>query len=487
MTDKSSTSDEIAVQYESRLLGSLLINPSQFDEVSDIVGFDDFIGPNHMLIFQTIGALSLAKEAIHALSVSENISRTCALMGQAAPVSIADLQAMATIASPLGGKSDATKVQERSNLRRLSDAGQRIKESADNATADPDVIVDSIREIVEQTSQAIEARGAARQDNFIPYKSAMEEYITNLSALSENPDVYDGIRTGIEDIDAYLEYLPAGMHVLAARPGGGKTALANAIITGAYETTDRGDELVGCLFQSMDMTLPKLMMRIMALKSGVPISALRTGRLDELQWTLVSKALTEMQDFNGRVWFDPTRGVTTSDFRARVRRYVREKRSRNGVVVVDYLQQMTPPAGARLGTRRPADYVSQAISDIAKEFGVVCITLAQLNRNLESRANKRPILSDLKDSGQIEQDADSIFFLHRDPQTPDLVEFIAAKNREGEPNHTVDLGFSGAKQQFYKVEQRSAEERHGGGDESHSGGRQQAQRTSGFSRPPRQH
>lgn len=451
------TSKNIAIQYEARLLGSLMVNPDQFEDVSDIVGFDDFVGPNHDMIFQAIAGLRQAKEPVHPLAVSENIARSAIMLGQTAKISLSFLQEMANQAGPAGARSDAGKVRERSALRRLSDAGQQIQQLADDASATPEAIVEQISEIAQSTAKTIETRGAM-VDNFIPFNRAMMDYVTKLSALAENPETVDGINLGVEDIDAYLGFLSPGFHILAARPGCGKTALSLQFAFNATESTEqRPKSPVDFLFMSMDMTLDKVMMRALAQKSGVTIGNLRRGDLSDLDWTLITKALTDIQS-EGK-WFDPTRNITTADFASRVRRFIREKRSRNGLVFIDYIQQMTPPPSLRLYTQTPAEYVSKFISDLAKETGLIFIALAQLNRASEQRANKRPMLSDLKGTGQLEQDADSIFFLYRDPKIPNVVEFIAAKNREGEPNHTVDLGFQGSKQQFYQVDQRSGEER----------------------------
>lgn len=467
-------SKEIAIQYEARLLGSLLINPNQFEEIAEIIGFDDFIGQLHPRIFQSIAALRDIKEPVHALSVTENLAKSAILMGSTSPVTLPMLQAMANESSPLGGRSDARKVRERSALRRLSDTGARITNLADSASASPESIVEEINGIAEETSKTIECRGAMIE-NFVPYEVAMGDYLTHLTALSENPEVNDGIRTGIADLDEYLQFLGPGYHVIAARPGCGKTALALSIATGAYESTERNQAVpVSSLFHTIEMPMNKMMLRLLAQRSGVPISSLRRGQLSDLEWSLVTKALTEMQ--SAEMWFDPTRAITTNDLAARIRRYKREKKSRNGLILLDYLQLISPPGGARISSGNPLDYVSQAVASLAKENDVAIVALAQLNRDLEKRVNKRPIMSDLKGSGQIEQDADSIFFAHRDPKTPDLLELIVAKNREGEPNHTIDLGFAGAKQQFYQVNQRSQDERES--QESNHGSRDNESRVS---------
>lgn len=458
-TATAATADDIALQYEARLLGSLLINADQFEDVSDIVGFDDFLGSTHQVIFQTIQSLREAKEPVHPLAVSETIARSSLMLGSTAAIGLPFLQGLANDAAPAGARADARKVRERAALRRVAQACEDGLEQARNATASPEAIMAEIAEQVENTNKAIETRGAY-VENFVPYARAMDAYFTKLATLAENPEDNDGITLGIEDVDDYLQFLGPGYHILAARPGCGKTALSLAITTGARESTEKhGAAPVSTLFFSADMPIDKLMMRMVAQKSGVPIGKLRRGVLEDYDWSNVTRAATDMQPLIDNLWIDPTRSLTTTEFESRVRRFMKEKKSRNGLIIIDYLQKMSVPPGVRLGDMKPLDYISQRIMDVQREYGLTILALAQLNRKMEERANKRPVMSDLKGSGNLEQDADSIFFLYRDPARNDNVEFIVAKNREGEPNVTIDLGFAGDKQQFYKVDQLTDEER----------------------------
>lgn len=479
---KSAT--EIATEYEARLLGSLLLNPDQFDDVSDIVGFDDLISEIHVVVFQSIAALREAKEAVHALSVFENLSRSTTLQSKTTPITLPLLQALASQASHGGARSDAKKVRERAALRRLHSAGERIQELAGSATASPEAIVEEITQLVEVTSATVSARGPMIE-NFVPYERAMSDYLTKLDAQANNPQVTDGILTGIEDVDAYLGTLGPGYHILAGRPGAGKTALMLQIASHAYETTERdGNHSVSSLLFSTDMLTETLMRRLLAQRSGVDFRTLRTGQLTDTDWSLVTKAISDMQALS--MWIDPTKDLTTTDVTMRMKRFMREKKTRNGLVILDYIQKVSPPMGARIGNSNPGEYVSKHMEALAKENGLIFLVLAQLNRSGEQRTNKRPVLSDLKGASQLEQDADSVHFLFRDEKAPGIVEFITAKNREGEQNNTIDLGFAGAKQRFFQVEQRTVEERMGTPREEMRPAARQGNQSRGFSPPSAQ-
>lgn len=453
---------KLTIQYEARLLGSLLLNAQQFDDVAELVGFDDFVGPNHSNIFQAIQALHEAREEVHPLSVSENLAKSAALMGATSAVGLPFLQEMANDANPTGARSDAKKVRERAALRRVADTAKYVVELASVGNQSAAALMEQISEQVEATGKTIESRGPMLEV-FTPYARAMEDYLTRLNALAENPEISDGVKTGIEDLDAYLSSLDQGYHVIAARPGMGKTALCLAMLCGLTESTERNKNApVSAFFQSMDMRTEILMRRLLAQESGVDMKRLRRGNLSKIEWDLVGAGIQKLDKLNSHLWIDQSSNVTTADFKARIRRFKKEKQSRNGVVIVDYLQQMRPPENMRLRDTGAADYVSKVVKEVAKEEGLVIVALAQLNREVEKRANKRPVMSDLKASGQIEQDADSIMFLHRDLEyAKDIMEVIIAKNREGEPNFTIDLGFDGRTQRVYQVAQRTPEERMG--------------------------
>jgi replicative DNA helicase len=446
---------ELAKQYEKRLLGSLMVNADQIDQCLDIVGFDDFIDPTHAQIWSAIIAIQERRDPVHITSVNEVIAHAAALSGATTNVGLPFLQSLANDASNIGATADARKVRERSALRLLADMGERIAQEARAGTATSDAIMERVSALVTDTTQIVASRGVM-QNNFVPINVALEDYVTKLAARAENPDLADGIKfTKLEHLNEYLTSLAPGFHVLAAPPGEGKTAFVLDLAEQAYESTELDARVpVSCLIFSIEMTLPSLMERMVA-KFGVDMNHLKTGQINEDEWGCVTRACAELG--NREIWFDPTRPLRTSDIASRLRRFVREKKSRNGLVVIDYLQLIELAIDMKVAEK--VSYVSSFLAGLAKEFGLIFLVISHLNREREKRANKRPMMTDLKGSSQIEQDADGIYFLYRDPQTPDLTEFIAAKNRLAEANRTVDLGWSGKYQRYYDIDQRTPQER----------------------------
>lgn len=453
------TSKEIAASYEARLLGSLLHDPTQIDSILELVGFDDFTDSLHRAVFMALVSIHDSRDPVHITSVHEQIVRTQAMTsGSQQNIGLPFLQKLMNDAGPIGARADATKVRQRSALRALHNMGERVIELSSNATALPDAILEEAQTTIVETAKIITARGPV-ESTLVPIQRVMEPYLNGLIARGENPDVIDGMRTGLHDVDSYLDFLGPGYHVLAARPGVGKTAMAIQFALNGYVVSEDGGETpIATAYMSTEMPEQVMAQRALANEARVNIHHLRSGRMSDEDLPRIIRAYERIIDLP---WlFDSTRGLTTDELRSRVRRFDRERKTRFGLVIVDYLQNVVVPEHVRLGKLPPAGYVSQVLGDLARAHpNLIFLVLAACNREQDKRANKRPVMADIRDSGNVESDADSVSFLHNDDNTPGIIEMIFRKNREGAKNHTIDLAWSGETQRFSDTHQRTHEER----------------------------
>ena len=347
-------------------------------------------------------------------------------------------------------------IHRHTTLRQIISASARITSLAFDAPEDTKEVVDRAESmLLEVTTRDI-------GNSFSTLEEVMGELYTELGEMAANPEGMVGVRTGYPGIDNHLQGLRAGqMIVIGARPGVGKTSFAlnlatNAAINGA-----------SVAFFSLEMSKVEIAQRLLSAQARIPLTTIRSGRIQDNQWPTIMEAADDLSSLD--IVIDDTPGTTVTEIRAKARRMLRDKP--NGVVIVDYLQLLSPPPGGRRSDSRATEVseMSRGIKIMAKDLGVPVIALSQLNRGLETRTGKygkRPQLSDLRESGSIEQDADIVILLDRSmteeeaerEERPDLgvTEFIIAKNRSG-PLGIVSLMFLPGSTKFVEVDTRHEE------------------------------
>ena len=392
-----------SVEAEQAVIGGLLLDTAAWDQVGDSVAADDFYRHDHKLIFEAIADLVAESKALDVVTVSEQLDRK----GRRADAG--GLAYLSTLVrdtpTAANARAYAHIVRERALLRSLISAGNAI---ATSVYSDEGL---SARELVNQAEQRvfeIAERGARRTEGAQAVRAMLPALIDKIDEWHSNPDGMRGVATGFVDFDRKTGGLRGGdLVIVAGRPSMGKTTLAiNMAENVALDPNVKGSVLIF----SMEMPSEQLMTRMLSSVGGVPLHDIRSGRISDQDWVRITSATSQLAE--ARIFIDETPGLTPTELRARSRRVKREHGL--DMVVVDYLQLMQVGGGKSEGRTAEISEISRSLKAIAKEFNCPVIALSQLNRSLEQRPNKRPVMSDLRESGAIEQDADIIMFIYRD-------------------------------------------------------------------------
>lgn len=428
-----------SVEAEQSILGGLMLDNSGWDRIADLLHGGDFYRRDHQLIFEAIGALSEKSIPSDVVTVSEHLEKCSQLDDAGGLAYIASLARDTPSAANI--KAYAEIVRERSMLRELIRVGGEIAGSAhaNDGRGAADLVDEAERKVFE-----IAERGQRAGTGFIGLRKILPGVIDRLDELSHSEGDITGVATGFQKFDA----LTAGLHggeliIIAGRPSMGKTTLAmniaeNAAIAGKVPTA---------IF-SMEMSAEQLAFRMIGSIGRVNQSNLRTGRFSDEDWTRINSAVAIMSQ--APIFIDDTPALSPTEIRARARRLKREHGL--GLIVVDYLQLMGV-AGTRENRATEISEISRSLKALAKELNLPIVALSQLNRGVEQRTDKRPVMSDLRESGAIEQDADLIAFIYReevyDPDTPrkGVADIIIAKQRNG-PIGDFHLTFLGEYTRF---------------------------------------
>lgn len=428
-----------SVEAEQSILGGLMLDNSGWDRIADLLHGGDFYRRDHQLIFEAIGTLSEKSIPSDAVTVSEHLEKCGQLDDAGGLAYIASLARDTPSAANI--KAYAEIVRERSMLRELIRVGGEIAGSAhaNDGRGATDLVDEAERKVFE-----IAERGQRAGSGFIGLRKILPGVIDRLDELSHSEGDITGVATGFQKFDA----LTAGLHggeliIIAGRPSMGKTTLAmniaeNAAIAGKVPTA---------IF-SMEMSAEQLAFRMIGSIGRVNQSNLRTGRFSDEDWTRINSAVAIMSQ--APIFIDDTPALSPTDIRARARRLKREHGL--GLIVVDYLQLMGV-VGTRENRATEISEISRSLKALAKELNLPIVALSQLNRGVEQRTDKRPVMSDLRESGAIEQDADLIAFIYReevyDPDTPrkGVADIIIAKQRNG-PIGDFHLTFLGEYTRF---------------------------------------
>ena len=422
-------------EAESSVLGGLLLDNNSWDKVADLLVEADFYRYEHRLVFASITSLVNTNRPADVITVFEQMQS----QGKAEEVGgLAYLNSLAQyVPSSANIRRYAEIVRERSILRKLVSVSDEIATSALNTNGRP---VTHILDEAEQKIFSIGEEGSRMRQGFQSMDKLVVQLLDRVEEMSQNPNDITGVPTGFFDLDRMTSGMQAGdLIVLAARPSMGKTALAINIA----EHVALQEDLPVAVF-SMEMGASQLAIRIVGSIGRIDQCRLRTGKLIDDEWPRLSDAIERLKTVSLSI--DETPGLTTSELRASARRLARSC-GKLGLVVVDYLQLMSGSGGGD-GENRATELgeISRGLKMLAKELQCPVIALSQLNRGVEQRTDKRPMMSDLRESGAIEQDADVIMFIYRDDyynkdsKEPGVAEIIIAKQRNG-PTGTVKLTF----------------------------------------------
>ncbi len=424
-----------SIEAESSVLGGLLLDNGAWDRVGDLLADIDFYRHEHKLIYAAIGALINASKPADVITVNEQ------LQNQGKTEEMGGLGYLNSLAQYVPSASNIRRyaeiVRERSILRKLVSASDEI---ATNAFNPQGKAIDRILDEAEQKIFNIGEEGSRMKQGFQSMDTLVVELMDRVQEMADNPNDITGVPTGFYDLDRMTSGLqPGDMVVLAARPSMGKTAFAINIA----EHVALNEGLPVAVF-SMEMGASQLAVRVVGSIGRIDQGHLRTGKLSDDEWPRLTEAIEKLRTVSLHI--DETPGLTSSELRANARRLARQC-GKLGLIVVDYLQLMNGSGGAG-GDNRATELgeISRGLKMLAKELQCPVIALSQLNRSVEQRTDKRPMMSDLRESGAIEQDADIIMFIYRDDyynkdsKDPGVAEIIIGKQRNG-PTGTVRLTF----------------------------------------------
>ena len=424
-----------SVEAESSVLGGLLLDNGAWDRVADLLGEGDFYRYEHRLVFDAISVLVNASRPADVITVFEQLRS----LGKAEEVGgLGYLNSLAQYVPSAGNiRRYAEIVRERSILRKLVSASDEIATNAFNPQGRP---VASIVDEAEQKIFNIGEQGSRMKRGFQAMDTLVVDLLDRVQEMADNPNDVTGVPTGFYDLDRMTAGFQAGdLIVLAARPSMGKTALAINIA----ENVALQEGLPVAVF-SMEMGAAQLAVRIVGSIGRIDQGHLRTGKLTDEEWPRLTEAIEKLRTISLHI--DESAGLTSSELRANARRLSRQC-GQLGLIVVDYLQLMSGSASGDENRATELGEISRGLKMLAKELKCPVIALSQLNRSVETRPDKRPMMSDLRESGAIEQDADIIMFIYRDEyytkdacKEPGVAEVIIAKQRNG-PTGTVKLAF----------------------------------------------
>ncbi len=431
------------VDAERSVLGAILLENTAINRAQEILKDSDFYRDPHRRIFKVMGALSERATAIDPVTVKEELTRSGELDAVGGPAYIASL--LDGVPHSSNVEHYAKIVKEKAILRALIDAGGRIVTTAYEATQEVDEILDQSERLVFQITQDQMRAG------FVPLRTIADQSLKTIERLSEHRELVTGLPTGFPTLNEMTSGLqPSDLVVLAARPGMGKTSFALNI---AQHAATASGKRVGVF--SLEMSREQLFLRLLTGQARVDAHRLRTGRLGRDEWQRLTQAFGELAAVP--IWIDDTAGTGVLEMRAKSRRLKMEQGL--DLLVIDYLQLMRS-RGRFENRNQEITEISRSLKELAKELQIPIMALSQLSRAPEQRGgDRRPQLSDLRESGAIEQDADLVMFIYREEiykpteENRGKAQIIIAKQRNG-PIGNIDLAFLREYTRFEELEWR---------------------------------
>ena len=444
-TDRSRTAPNAgrvppsAIEAEESLIGAMLLSSEAVSIAYETVQPEDFYRPLHGQIFGAIMALTHAGEPIDYVTVQAKLQERGAVAIELAVLSSLQMNTP----SAANAQHYAEIVRDKAQQRRLIAVGGEIVDDSYVAT-------DDVVGLIDEAERKINQIGDNRKiDTVSPLQRLLLSEADILEERGETRGQFNGLETGYKSLDLILQGLqPSSMTIIGARPGTGKTAFALGILIHVGAVVKRP-----ALFFSLEMSRQELAERILASTARIDSSNLRTGDLSDADWNRAHEAFGFLQ--SAQVFIDDNPSLTVMDVRSRARR-IKQQQGDLGVVIVDYLQLMSSRGRAENRQVEVSD-MSRSLKILARELQCPVIALSQLSRKLEDRADKRPVMSDLRESGSLEQDADVVLFLFRPEQYGEVAndkkseaEIIVGKNRNG-PTRTAHLTWRGEFARFDNV------------------------------------
>ncbi len=420
------------------MLGAMLIDKEAIAKATEVLSADDFYREAHRVIFSAMLELYNKNEAVDMVTVTEILKRDNKLEDIGGIAYITSLANVVLTAANV--KYHADIVAEKSVLRQLVRVSTEIAAMGYEANEDVGTLLDTAE------SRILEISNRKKKTDFTAINDVLMDSVQSIESLLQNKGGLTGLPAGFADLDKLTSGLhPSDFIILAARPSMGKTALALNIVQNVALRAHKviGGEPRSVAFFSLEMSKEQLVNRMLCAEAGIDSQRLRVGEMHDEDWTHLWDACDTMS--RAKIYIDDTAGITAMDMRSRARRLKAEHGL--DLIVVDYLQLMQG-SGKRNNSgdrQQEVSEISRSLKALARELDVPVLALSQLSRSVESRQVKRPMLSDLRESGSLEQDADIVAFLYREdyynPETENKhTELIIAKHRNG-PVDTVNLFF----------------------------------------------
>jgi replicative DNA helicase len=421
---------------EQSALGGMLLSKDAIADVVEILRGHDFYIPKHEVIFDAILSLYSHGEPTDVITVTDELTKTGELGRAGGAEYLHTLTGLVPTAANAGFYANI--VAERALLRRLVEAGTRIVHMGYAGEGEAVDLVNAAQAEIYQVTGSVEV------EDYIPLNQAVDTAIAEIEAAKSNDGKMTGVPSGFADLDELTNgFHPGQLIILAARPALGKSTLALDFTRAAAIKHNQP-----AIFFSLEMGRSEIAMRLLSAEASVPLQNMRKGTVDNRDWTTI--AITQGRINDAPLYIDDSPNMTLVEIRAKCRRLKQKVGLR--MVVIDYLQLMT--SGKRVESRQQeVSEFSRALKLLAKELQVPVIALSQLNRGPEQRADKKPALSDLRESGSLEQDADMVILLHResayekDNPRAGEADLIVAKHRNG-PTTTLTVGFQGHLSRF---------------------------------------
>ena len=426
------------IEAEQAVLGAMLIDKEAIAKATEVLSADDFYREAHRVIFSAMLELYNKNEAVDMVTVTEILKRDNKLEDIGGIAYITSLANVVLTAANV--KYHAEIVAEKSVLRQLVRVSTEIAAMGYEANEDVGTLLDTAE------SRILEISNRKKKNDFTAINDILMDSVQSIESLLQNKGGLTGLPAGFADLDKLTSGLhPSDFIILAARPSMGKTALALNIVQNVALRAHKviGGEPRSVAFFSLEMSKEQLVNRMLCAEAGIDSQRLRVGEMRDEDWTHLWDACDTMS--RAKIYIDDTAGITAMDMRSRARRLKAEHGL--DLIVVDYLQLMQG-SGKRNNSgdrQQEVSEISRSLKALARELDVAVLALSQLSRSVESRQVKRPMLSDLRESGSLEQDADIVAFLYREdyynPETENKhTELIIAKHRNG-PVDTVNLFF----------------------------------------------
>ncbi|WP_018663447.1 replicative DNA helicase [Heyndrickxia acidiproducens] len=431
------------IEAEQAVLGAIFLEPSSFITASEILAAEDFYRNAHQKIFQVFMRLNDAGKAVDLVTVAEELSATQQLEDVGGISYLSELATSVPTAANIGYYAQI--VAEKSLLRRLI-------RTATNIAQEGYTREDNVEDLLDEAERSImEVAQRKNSGDFQHIKDVLVSTYDNIEMLHNRKGDVTGIPTGFYELDRMTAgFQRNDLIIVAARPSVGKTAFALNI---AQNVGTKTEENVAIF--SLEMGAEQLVMRMLCAEGNIDAQRLRTGALTDEDWRKLTMAMGSLS--NSGIFIDDTPGVRISEIRSKCRRLKQEQGL--GMIVIDYLQLIQGSVNSRENRQQEVSEISRSLKALARELEVPVIALSQLSRSVEQRQDKRPMMSDIRESGSIEQDADIVAFLYRedyyeqDTENKNIIEIIIAKQRNG-PVGTVQLAFVKEYNKFVNLERR---------------------------------